>query len=247
MREEIQKYFHDIDGVKGEGACLVLVEQEPYTPTSGLAYFAVSWNNTGECKRDNPPEFDPAFVAVRVEGSGLVSLVWSGRNGGEETIASHAVDPNLEPIAELRRRGAQAALETEKPVDDIERLSGASPGPATVSIPTTRDREPFEDYIEFRNPQAEAVVRGFMLPCSNGRQVTLMEAIERPVRQMYSATGRYLYTTIDSRGDEVRVYHQIRGHDGFRGPNHVIITVNDWGDINLNGVTMDALLLPCYL
>lgn len=98
--------------------------------------------------------------------------------------------------------------------------------------------------IEFKTAYAEQKVRGYRFNCPQpGKSASLMDALRLGVLEAsYMGGGvRKLYATVDSRGDEIRVYHQIRGTDGFVGPSNVVMTLDKWGELKLNGITKEAL------
>lgn len=101
-----------------------------------------------------------------------------------------------------------------------------------------------DSLIEFRTAYAEQKVRGYRFACPQpGKSASLMDALRLGVLEAsYMGGGvRKLYATVDSRGDEIRVYHQIRGTDGFVGPSNVVMTLDKWGELKLNGITKEAL------
>lgn len=107
-----------------------------------------------------------------------------------------------------------------------------------------------DSLIEFRTAYAEQKVRGYRFACPQpGKSASLMDALRLGILEAsYMGGGvRKLYATVDSRGDEIRIYHQIRGTDGFVGPSNVVMTLDKWGELKLNGITKEALINNlCY-
>lgn len=105
-----------------------------------------------------------------------------------------------------------------------------------------------DQYITFETPSAEAAVRNFDIQCPQpGKSINLMDVLRAAERQATGPKGTPLYTTVESRDDELRVYHQIRLADGRHNEPHVVMTVNKWDELQFFGITKAAVMTTCYL
>ncbi|HTN15598.1 MAG TPA: hypothetical protein VL094_12420 [Sphingomonadaceae bacterium] len=109
------------------------------------------------------------------------------------------------------------------------------------------DHDPVDRYIEFRTNDAERIVRGFRISCpQEGKSIALMDVLREATRQGSYYMGAHLYTTVDSRSGKVRIYHQMRIDNGQSNPPHVVMSLSEWGDLQLYDIREEAVMSLCY-
>jgi len=106
-----------------------------------------------------------------------------------------------------------------------------------------------DSLIQFKTAYAEKIVRNYNFQCPQpGKSASLMVTLRRSVIEGSGMGGgvRKLYAIVDSRGDEVRIYHQVRGNDGYVGEQGIIMSIDKWGELRLSGISKDAMFIDCY-
>jgi hypothetical protein len=106
-----------------------------------------------------------------------------------------------------------------------------------------------DSLIQFKTAYAEKIVGNYNFQCPQpGKSASLMVTLRRSVTEGSAMGGgvRKLYAIVDSRGDEIRVYHQVRGNDGYVGEQSIIMSINKWGELHLRGISKDAMFIDCY-
>lgn len=168
---------------------------------------------------------DKAFFASRNDGAGkaINYAYFSSKKSCDEYVSSSSASTDADQ-RKVTGSNNNASVRKDNPIE---------PSPK----------------IEFMTEYAERVISGYRFVCTqSGKTASLMNALERSMLDSNSMGNgvRKLYVTADSREEEVRIYHQVRGTDGFLGPSHVVMTINRWNELQLHGIRKDALMLECY-
>ena len=101
--------------------------------------------------------------------------------------------------------------------------------------------------ITFLTLEAEHRVRTFEIDCPQpGKTISLMDLLRVAVSQGARETTE-LRVEVDSRGEDVRVYHQIFRDGEPLMKRKVVMQLDRWNELRLFGIHPEAVMNQCFL
>ncbi|KWV73392.1 hypothetical protein [Pseudomonas fluorescens] len=128
--------------------------------------------------------------------------------------------------------------------------------PPESKVPPTSDKKitranyllgKYGDRLHFSSSQARSVVEDFEIDCrvKDGRYLPLLSLLLARVSEMQHE-GAWMETIVQQRGDEVRVYDQIKRRDGTTFEPILALELNRWGELIPISIRSEAILNACF-
>lgn len=181
----------------------------------------------------------------------VAGMMLAGAGGVAGTLAYQAHDEKIQPAERLETsqiKAEPAPIPSDEPTDTYPYEEETQHAYGEATQPPPYDYHPMDEYISFETPYAESVVRNFNIACPQaGKSIALMDVLRRAEREGTQNSRAKLYTTVDSRETDVRIYHQVILDNGESNSRRVVMTLNKWDEIHFVGIRKEAVMLLCYV
>ena len=105
----------------------------------------------------------------------------------------------------------------------------------------------YSSKIQYDSAGARDVVNAFKVDCRapDGRYLPLLNVLLSRIASM-QREDRWMESVVQKRGDEVRIYDQVRKKDGSVSEPVLAIQINQWGDLKSFGFRAEAIYNACF-